>query len=80
MHRAKVLRLIQSVADDPPADVRKVERRTSFFCRSNVLPKPEAAELRMRNIRMRLDINMERRPALRVDRKSHPKRFSLGDQ
>ncbi len=79
MDRAKVLRLIQSVADDPPSEIRRVKRKVGPYTSRRVLPLPEAAELRMRNIRQRLDIVTEQRSTLCVDKNSHPKRFTLGD-
>lgn len=78
MNRAEALRLIRAVADNPPSEIRKVERRTGLP--RGVLPAPEAAELRMRGIRARLDITKGRRPALHVNKPSMRRALQLGGQ
>lgn len=80
MERAEALKLIQKVADDPPADIRRVKRRQSLRTPPGALPAPESAELRMRNIRMRLEIPEGRRPTLQVDKRHLSQHIKLGDQ
>lgn len=80
MDRAEALRLIQRVADDPPADIRRVKRRQSLRTPAGALPAPESAELRMRNLRMRLEISKDKRPTLQVDKRQMRQQFKLGDQ
>lgn len=78
MDKSEALRLIAIVADDPPSDIRRVQRHHKPLKPGGFLPAPEAAELRIGKLRESLSIIKGTRPPLRVDRRQHSQRHRLG--